>query len=157
MTRESDQPTRGTLFLLNGPNLNLLGEREPTLYGAVTLSALEASLQQEAAQLGWALESHQSNHEGVLVDLLHEARERARGVIFNPAAYGHYSVALRDAIVASTLPVVEVHISNIAAREEFRHRTVTAPVSVGTVSGFGVYGYRLALYALHQKLTEESL
>ena len=157
MTRERDQPARGTLFLLNGPNLNLLGEREPTLYGPVTLSALEASLQQEADQLGWELESHQSNHEGVLVDLLHEARGRSKGVIFNPAAYGHYSVALRDAIVASGLPVVEVHISNIAAREEFRHRTLTAPVSVGTISGFGVYGYRLALYALHQKLTEESL
>ena len=144
---------RGRLLLLNGPNLNLLGTREPKRYGVTRLRELEESLTAEAQGLGWQLDTLQSNHEGVLIERIHQAGKESAGIIFNPAGYGHTSVALRDALLAVDCPSVEVHISNIAAREDFRHQTLTAPVSVGSVSGFGVYGYRLALYALHMRLT----
>lgn len=136
------------LLLLNGPNLNLLGVREPEIYGRTTLGALETELAARAAEAGAELRCVQSNHEGTLIDALHDARADCAGIIFNPAGYGHTSVALRDALIACETPAVEVHLSNTARREPFRHKTLTADVAIGTISGFGVLGYRLALQAL---------
>ncbi|NTJ42148.1 type II 3-dehydroquinate dehydratase [Agrobacterium larrymoorei] len=137
-----------TIFVLNGPNLNMLGKREPGIYGGKTLKDIENDCVKAGEELGFAVECHQSNHEGVLVDLLHEAGERAVGVVINPGAYGHTSIALHDAIRAISVPVVEVHISNIHAREEFRHKSMIAPAAKGMVCGFGPYGYIMALNAL---------
>ncbi len=136
------------ILLLNGPNLDLLGEREPDIYGDDTLGTLEAELAVQAEGLGCALRSVQSNHEGALIDAVHAARKDCDGIVLNPAGYGHTSIALRDALIAVRLPFVEVHLSNLAAREPFRHRTLTADVAVGRIDGFGIYGYHLALDAL---------
>lgn len=134
------------ILVLNGPNLNLLGNREPDVYGRLTLPELEAMCEATAAQLGQRAVCRQSNHEGQLIDWLHgAATEGALGVVFNPGGYTHTSVALRDAIAAVTVPVVEVHLSNTAAREEFRHKSLVAPVCVGSVIGLGAAGYRLAI------------
>ncbi|MEI5908111.1 type II 3-dehydroquinate dehydratase [Bacillus spongiae] len=139
------------LLLLNGPNLNRLGKREPTIYGFTTLKELEKTVEKQALQWGYHLESLQSNHEGDLIDALHDAEDREmKGVIINPGALTHYSYALRDAISSISIPVVEVHISNIHAREPFRHESVTAPVTKGQIVGFGLFGYELALKALIQ-------
>ena len=138
----------GTFFVINGPNLNALGKREPGIYGAVTLADIEKTCRDKVATLDRALEFRQSNHEGVLVDWLHEAGEAADGVVINPGAYGHTSIALHDAIRAIGIPVVELHLSNIHAREAFRHRTTIAPVVKGVICGFGPAGYPLALEAL---------
>lgn len=135
-------------LLLNGPNLDLLGEREPDLYGATTLAALEATLIATAAADGIELRCAQSNHEGVLIDHLHAARLDCDGVILNPAGYGHTSVALRDALIATRLPAVEVHLTNLARREPFRRHTLTADIVIGQISGFGADSYPLALTAL---------
>ena len=136
------------ILLLNGPNLNLLGTREPEVYGADTLDDIVADLTDRAAARSYTVRAVQSNSEGDLVDALHAAREDAAGVVFNPGGYTHTSVALRDAIVAVDLPVVETHLSNVYAREEFRHHSMLSAVCLGVVSGFGRDSYRLALDAL---------
>ncbi|BAN01024.1 type II 3-dehydroquinate dehydratase [Ilumatobacter coccineus] len=136
------------ILLLNGPNLNLLGTREPEVYGADTLDDIVSELTSLAADRGRTLRHVQSNVEGELVSALHEARTVAAGVVFNPGAYTHTSIALRDAISAIELPVVETHLSNVHAREEFRHTSMLSAVCLGVIGGFGRDSYRLALDAL---------
>jgi 3-dehydroquinate dehydratase-2 len=136
------------VLVLHGPNLNLLGTREPDIYGATTLAEIDERLQAEGRALGLEVRCIQSNHEGALIDALHDARNWAAGVIFNPGGYTHTSVALRDAITAIGLPVVEVHLSNTEAREPFRHRSLIAPACRGTIRGFGWRSYWLGLHAL---------
>jgi len=142
------------ILVLNGPNLNLLGEREPSVYGVDTLDDIAASCRALAADLGCAVDVRQSNHEGGLVDALHEVRHSHRGVILNAGAYTHTSIALRDAISATRLPTVELHLSNTHAREGFRHVALIAPVCVGVIQGFGAAGYGHALRALHTHLSK---
>ena len=137
-----------TIFVLNGPNLNMLGKREPGIYGGKTLADIEAECKAAGADLGLLVDFRQSNHEGVLVDWLHEASDKAAGVAINAGAYTHTSVALHDAIRAIGIPVVEVHISNIHAREQFRHKSMIAPATKGMICGFGPQSYILALHAL---------
>ncbi len=137
-----------SILVLHGPNLNLLGQREPEVYGRLTLQELDRLLLQAAGTLGVNLTIHQSNHEGVLLDLIHAALGSYQGILINPGAYTHTSVALRDALVGVGLPTVEVHLSNIYRREPFRHHSHIAPVAVGQVSGFGADSYCLGLRAL---------
>ena len=142
-----------TVLLLNGPNLNLLGTRETEVYGTTTLDDIVAGIEAHAAQFDVTIEAYQSNIEGELIDRLHAARGTVDGVVFNPGAFTHYSYALRDAIAATDLPVIETHLSNVHAREEFRHRTVLAAVCLGVVAGFGPDSYRVAFDALVRHLT----
>lgn len=137
-----------SLLVLHGPNLNLLGRREPGIYGGQTLDSINGLLTEEASYLSAELEILQSNHEGALVDAIHTAMDRHQGILINPGAYTHTSVAIRDAIAAVALPTVEVHLSNVYSREAFRHHSYIAPVAVGQISGFGADSYRLGLQAL---------
>ena len=138
-----------TVYILNGPNLNLLGTREPEVYGRATLIDVEKLCRETAKHHRFEVEFRQTNHEGEIVDWIHEAAAKgAAGIIINPAAYTHTSIALRDAVAAVDLPVIEVHISNIFARESFRRRSHIAPVAKASLCGFGIHGYALAIDGL---------
>lgn len=144
-----------TVLVLNGPNLNLLGTRKPEVYGRTTLADVEEMCRQEAGKLGLEVEFRQSNHEGQIIDWIHEFGARSKdgsciGAVYNPGAHTHTSAAIRDAIEGASLPVIETHISNVHAREEFRHHSFISPVAAGIVVGFGVHGYLLAMQGLHR-------
>ncbi|QZZ20235.1 type II 3-dehydroquinate dehydratase [Leptothermofonsia sichuanensis E412] len=143
-----------SILVLHGPNLNLLGKREPGIYGSSTLEDIVRLLEEEATYHKVTVSSLQSNHEGVLVDAIHAALGKHQGLLINAGAYTHTSVAIRDAIVAVNLPTVEVHLSNIYRREAFRHHSYIAPVAIGQISGFGADSYRLGLQALVNHLKE---
>lgn len=136
------------IIVLNGPNLNLLGTRQPDVYGTTTLAEIDALCERTAHELGVSVACRQTNHEGVLIDAIHEARGSADGIVLNAGAYTHTSIALMDAIASAELPVVELHLSNIHARESFRHTSWIAPVALGQIAGFGAHGYALAIRAL---------
>lgn len=138
---------KASLLVIHGPNLNLLGNREPEIYGTTTLIQINEQISKRARQLGMDVHCLQSNHEGKIVDLLQDADHDCKAVILNPAAYTHTSIAIRDAIAAISIPVIEVHLSQISKRESFRHTSLTAPVCAGLISGFGHHGYLLAVEA----------
>jgi 3-dehydroquinate dehydratase-2 len=142
------------ILVLHGPNLNLLGQREPEVYGGLTLDEIDSRLKESGKKKGFEVRAYQSNGEGALIDALHDAREWASGVVFNPGGYTHTSVALRDAVAAIGLPVIEVHLSHVDAREDFRRRSLISPVCVGKISGFGWRSYLLALTELAWRLEE---
>ncbi len=144
-----------SILVLHGPNLNLLGKREPGIYGSTTLDTINSLLSREAEAMQAVVTTFQSNHEGALVDSIHGAVGQHQGILINAGAYTHTSVAIRDAIAAVNLPTVEVHLSNIYRREEFRHHSYIAPVVIGQISGFGADSYRLGLYALIHHLQEK--
>lgn len=143
-----------SVLVLNGPNLNLLGKREPGVYGLVTLDEINSMLMDEARSLGAKALCQQSNHEGALVDAIHATVDTHQGLLINAGAYTHTSVALRDAIAAVNIPTVEVHLSNIYSREAFRHHSYIAPIAIGQISGFGAESYRLGLRALIHHLRQ---
>ncbi|MCX2711231.1 type II 3-dehydroquinate dehydratase [Mycolicibacterium sp. J2] len=143
--------TERVLLLVNGPNLNLLGTRQPEVYGATTLAEIEAAVSALAAQFGLAVRTVQSNHEGALIDAIHAARGECAGIIINPGAYSHTSIAIRDALSSVDLPVVEVHLSNIHAREEFRHHSFVSAVADVVIAGAGPAGYEYAVRHLAAK------
>lgn len=147
------------ILLLNGPNLNALGTREPSLYGHTTLADIEQALKEAGQSVAnpVAVDAFQSNHEGALIDAIQATGRTAFGIIINPGGLTHYSVALRDALASTGRPVVEVHLTNIHAREEFRHRSVIAPIAVGQIAGFGADGYLLAFNYLVSRLDETTL
>ena len=145
-----------SVLVLHGPNLNLLGQREPGIYGSLTLAEINRLLEEEGKKLQAKVSSLQSNHEGVLLDAIHGALGQHEGILINAGAYTHTSVALRDAIAAVNLPTVEVHLSNIYRREEFRHHSYIAPVAIGQISGFGVQSYLLGLQALVHHLRNKT-
>lgn len=140
------------MLLLHGPNLNLLGEREPHIYGSDTLDDYVAFVTEQASKHGLTVEAHQSNHEGELIDHIHRARGRCAAIIINPGAFTHYAWAIHDALAAFSGPIVEVHISNPNAREPWRHTSVVAPVATGSITGFGKQGYDLAVRAVAARL-----
>ena len=142
------------VHVLNGPNLNMLGRREPKIYGSTTLAEIEGLVRDRAQAAGAALTFRQSNHEGQLVDWIQEAGMQGAGIVINAGAYTHTSVALRDAIAASGAPTIEIHLSNVHAREAFRHHSLIAPVCVGVICGFGSLSYLLGFDAVHRVMTE---
>jgi 3-dehydroquinate dehydratase-2 len=143
------------IYVLNGPNLNLLGKREPHIYGRETLADVHRRTETRAARLGLEVDFRQSNHEGVLIDWVQEAREKAAGIIINAGGFTHTSVALMDALLASELPVIEVHLSNLYKREDFRHHSYISRAAAGMICGFGPKGYELALEALAERLQSD--
>lgn len=150
MTEEkrADSPPRPVIVVIHGPNLNLLGSREPHIYGRTTLREIDDDLRTHGQNLGLAVETYQSNHEGSLIDRVQQVGGKAAGLIINAGGLTHTSVSLRDAVAAIKVPTVEVHLSNLYTREEFRHRSLLAPVCLGQIAGLGAIGYRLALDAL---------
>ena len=140
------------IYVLNGPNLNLLGTREPAIYGSATLADVETLCHETAGRFGLTADCRQSNREGELIDFIHEARTRAVGIIINAGGYSHTSIALHDALVAVQLPAVELHVSNIHARDDFRHHSFTARAAFASLCGFGIDGYRLAITGLAAKI-----
>ncbi len=149
--REASENLR--ILVVHGPNLNLLGKREPEIYGTQTLADIDADLALAAKELGVEIESVQSNHEGELIDRIQEAMGHAQGILINPGGFTHSSVALRDALLATGLPVIEIHLSNVYAREEFRRISFVSPIAVGVISGLGAQGYRFGLEALVARLS----
>ncbi len=133
------------ILVLNGPNLNMLGLREPAVYGHETLADVEAMAVQSGQELGLSIECRQTNHEGQMIDWIHQARQRVAGIVINPGAWTHTSIAIHDALIACEVPVLEVHISNVHRREEFRHHSFVSKVAVGVIAGFGTHGYKLAI------------
>jgi 3-dehydroquinate dehydratase II len=156
MTAKTFDRPSARVLVLHGPNLNLLGKREPEVYGSATLAEINAQLHELAAQRNAEIQVFQSNHEGALIDAIQDAADWADGILFNPAAYTHTSIALRDAIVAVCIPTVEIHLSNIDAREPFRKTSVIAPVCLGRIAGFGANSYALGLGAILDHLTTPS-
>jgi len=144
------------ILILHGPNLNLIGQREPEIYGRTTLSEIDQRLKISGEEFGLEVRTFQANGEGALIDALHDAQDWASGVVFNPGGYTHTSVALRDAVAGITIPVVEIHISNVYAREEFRHQSLISPVCTGKITGFGWRSYLLGLQALFWMIEEEN-
>jgi 3-dehydroquinate dehydratase-2 len=140
--------TSTSILVIHGPNLNLLGRREPEVYGTQTLADIDAELQAAAKELGVEIDCFQSNHEGELIDRIQEAMGASAGILINPGGFTHTSVALRDALVATSLPVVEVHLSNVFAREDFRQHSYVSPIAMGVISGLGADGYRFGLESL---------
>jgi 3-dehydroquinate dehydratase-2 len=140
------------IALLHGPNLNLLGQREPHIYGSATLADYEGAVAAAAARYGHTVQAFQTNHEGALVDAIHDARRSAAAIIINPGAFTHYAWSLHDALAAFAGPIIEVHISNPNAREPWRHTSVVAPVATGSIIGLGLHGYELAVDAIARKL-----
>ena len=145
-----------SILVIHGPNLNLLGTREPEVYGSQTLADVNQRLQQQAQELGLALETYQSNHEGEIVEAIHRARGRHQAIIINPAAFTHTSVAVRDALAGVAIPFIEVHLSNVHQREPFRHHSFMSDLAVGVICGLGAYGYEVALSYWAQKLKAKS-
>jgi 3-dehydroquinate dehydratase-2 len=143
------------IAVLNGPNLNMLGTREPTLYGAATIDDLEALCAETAEALDLSIDFRQTNHEGELITWVQECRDKARGIVINPGGYSHTSVALMDALLAVELPVIEVHLTNIHAREDFRRSSLVSRVAQGVICGLGIRGYGLALTALAEMILDE--
>jgi len=152
MAKSSSKAAVKPVHVLNGPNLNLLGLREPHIYGSTTLADIEKQVAARAKALGLAVVCRQSNHEGELVDWIHEARQKASGLILNAGAYSHTSIAIHDALATLDMPVVEVHISNVYKRESFRHHSTISSVATGVICGLGTIGYELALEAIKSKL-----
>lgn len=144
------------ILVIHGPNLNLLGTREPEVYGSQTLADVNQHLQQQAQEWGLALETYQSNHEGEIVEAIHRARGRHQAIIINPAAFTHTSVAVRDALAGVAIPFIEVHLSNVHQREPFRHHSFMSDLAVGVICGLGAYGYEAALSYWAQKLKAKS-
>jgi 3-dehydroquinate dehydratase-2 len=144
------------ILVLNGPNLNLLGQREPGIYGSLTLNDINSLLQEEGNKLQVEIFCLQSNHEGELIDAIHQAKDNYQGILINAGAYTHTSIAIRDALAGVNLPTVEIHLSNIYQRETFRHHSYIAPVAIGQISGFGSESYRLGLQALISYLRQKS-
>lgn len=145
-----------SILLLNGPNLNLLGTREPAVYGSTTLSDVVTAAKSHGKDLGIEVQDFQSNHEGAIIDRIHEAREKAQFIIINPGGLTHTSVALRDALAGVAIPFLEVHISNVHAREEFRHKSFLSDKAVGVICGLGVFGYTAAINFVAQKLNADA-
>lgn len=151
---ENSRGRMSSLLILNGPNLNLLGTRQPEVYGQTTLADIRNLCEAEARDFGMSIAFEQSNHEGVLIDLIHAARGHHAGIVLNAGAYTHTSVALMDAVSSAAVPLVEVHLSNIHAREAVRHKSYIAPVAIGQICGFGATGYALAIRALAAHLEQ---
>jgi len=144
----------GKILVINGPNLNMLGKRKAEHYGTLTLESIERKLKEVAVEVGFEIMFFQSNHEGEIIDKLHESMTDTDGIIMNPGAFTHYSIAIRDAVEVIQIPVIEVHLSNIHAREAFRHKSVIAPVCLGQIAGLKDYGYIAALHALKDYLNK---